>query len=30
MKAKMLTHNLIEARVSFTLDKGKLSIKIKK
>ena len=30
MKAKMLTHNLVEARVSFTVEKGKLNIKIKK
>jgi hypothetical protein len=30
MKTKMLTHNLVEARVTFTVHKGKLSIKIKK
>jgi hypothetical protein len=30
MKAKMLTHNLVEARVTFAVLKGKLSIKIKK
>jgi hypothetical protein len=30
MKAKMLTHNLVEARISFIVEKGKLSIKIKK
>lgn len=30
MKAKMLTHNLVEARVTFTVQKGKLSIRIKK
>jgi hypothetical protein len=30
MKAKMVTHNLIEAKVTFSLQKGKLSIKIKK
>ncbi|HUU06609.1 MAG TPA: hypothetical protein VMZ49_12115 [Patescibacteria group bacterium] len=30
MKAKMLTHNLIEARVSIAIQNGKLSIKIKK
>jgi hypothetical protein len=30
MKTKMLTHNLVEAKVSFTVEKGKLSIKIKK
>lgn len=30
MKTKMLTHNLVEARVTFALQKGKLSIRIKK
>ncbi|MBU4267450.1 MAG: hypothetical protein KJ808_01170 [Acidobacteria bacterium] len=30
MKAKMLTHNLVEARVSIAIHNGKLSIKIKK
>jgi len=30
MKAKMLTHNLVEAKVSIALQNGKLSIKIKK
>jgi hypothetical protein len=30
MKTKMLTHNLVEARVTFTVQKGKLSIRIKK
>jgi hypothetical protein len=30
MKAKMLTNNLVEAHVTFTVQKGKLSIKIKK
>jgi len=30
MKAKMLTNNLIEARITFTVQKGKLSIRIKK
>ncbi len=30
MKAMMLTNNLVEARVTFTRQKGKLSIKIKK
>jgi hypothetical protein len=30
MKTKMLTHNLVEARITFTVQKGKLSIRIKK
>lgn len=30
MKTKMLTHNLVEARVSVAMQNGKLSIKIKK
>jgi hypothetical protein len=30
MKTKMLTHNLVEARVTFAVQKGKLSIRIKK
>jgi hypothetical protein len=30
IKAKMLTHNLVEARVTFSRQKGKLSIRIKK
>lgn len=30
MKAKMLTHNLVEAHVSFAIQDGKLSIRIKK
>ncbi len=30
MKAKMLTHNLVEARVSVAVQNGKLSIRIKK
>jgi hypothetical protein len=30
MKAKMVTHNLVEARVTFTLQGSKLSIRIKK
>ncbi len=30
MKTKMLTHNLVEARVTFTVQDGKLSIRIKK
>jgi hypothetical protein len=30
MKAKMLTHNLVEARVTVAIQNGKLSIKIKK
>jgi hypothetical protein len=30
MKAKMLTHNLVEAKVSLSMKDGKLSIKIKK
>jgi len=30
MKSKMLTHNLVEARVTFTLQGDKLSIRIKK
>ena len=30
MKAKMLTHNLVEAHITFTVQDGKLSIRIKK
>jgi hypothetical protein len=30
IKSKMLTHNLVEARVTFSLQNGKLSIRIKK
>jgi hypothetical protein len=30
IKTKMLTHNLVEARVTFSRQKGKLSIRIKK
>ncbi len=30
MKAKMLTHNLVEAHVTFAIQDGKLSIRIKK
>ena len=30
IKAKMLTNNLVEARVTFSMQKGKLSIRIKK
>ena len=30
MKAKLLTHNMVEAHVAFAIQNGKLSIKIKK
>jgi hypothetical protein len=30
MKTKMVTHNLVEARVTFTVQDGKLSIRIRK
>ena len=30
IKAKMLTNNLVEARVTFSMQNGKLSIRIKK
>ena len=30
IKTKMLTHNLVEARVTFSRQKGKLNIRIKK